>query len=283
LKPPIRAMAVAVPARNEGAHIERCLRAIGMAAKACPVPVFLTVAADRCHDDTVALAQRAVGRLPTGMAAEVVECRADSVGAARQLACCRAVSAAAGLAAAIPPGAAAAIAPASPTAIPPGSPGDASCSFEVGSWAPGGEIGSDGVWLAVTDADSVVPIDWLSAQLGWADRGLDGVAGLVVIDACQGASSLAAARFADWTSARGNGIGHRQVYAANLGMRASYWKAVGGFAPLGLGEDEDLWDRLRAAGAALLGVNAPVVATSGRTIGRTPGGFAGLMTELTQG
>src|SRR5690349_9358081 len=40
-----------------------------------------------------------------------------------------------------------------------------------------------GCWLATTDADSTVPVDWLDGLRTWARRGADAVAGLVRVDA----------------------------------------------------------------------------------------------------
>lgn len=42
--------------------------------------------------------------------------------------------------------------------------------------------GGDGVWIASTDADSVVPADWLDFHLSYAARGWDALVGTVVLD-----------------------------------------------------------------------------------------------------
>ena len=99
------------------------------------------------------------------------------------------------------------------------------------------------VWLATTDADSTVAPDWLIAQLRWAWRGLHGVAGLVHID---GELPVEIRRRARASQRRnGRGVGHRHVHGANLGLRGELWQQLGGFLPLPLGEDQQLWAAAR--------------------------------------
>ena len=81
----------------------------------------------------------------------------------------------------------------------------------------------------------------------------------------------------------GIGLGHPHVHGANLGLRASVWHAVGGFAPLTVGEDRDLSTRVVASGACALGVDDNHVVTSARRDGRAPGGFAALLESLDPG
>ena len=74
--------------------------------------------------------------------------------------------------------------------------------------------------------------------------------------------------------------GHGNVYAANLGVRADAYEAVGGFAPVASGEDQDLWHRLGRAGYRLRYATEPVVTTSARQQGRAAGGVADLLSRL---
>ncbi len=134
-------------------------------------------------------------------------------------------------------------------------------------------------WLASTDADTTVPEDWLEAQLHWAEQGADGVAGLVDVDWDERPPWLAAS-YAASIVPDGTGYGHRHVHGANLGLRAHRWLQVGGCGPALVGEDHELWRRLRAVGAQLHGIDDVRVRTSGRMVARAPLGFSGYLAGL---
>jgi hypothetical protein len=87
-------------------------------------------------------------------------------------------------------------------------------------------------------------------------------------------SDLPAAQAALWraTHVRGEPNGH--VHGANLGVRGSAYAAVRGFVPMPEHEDVDLVHRLREAGFTLVASDDCEVVTSGRVVGRTPGGYA---------
>ena len=142
-------------------------------------------------------------------------------------------------------------------------------------------IGADPatVWLASTDADSVVARNWITTHVAWADAGLDAVAGLVDV-AWEDDQRLLARRFAAARTAAGTGIGHRHVHGANLGVRGDRWVEVGGCGAGDDGEDGELWRRLHAAGIATLGVTDLRVRTSGRLHGRASRGFNGYLRAL---
>ena len=135
------------------------------------------------------------------------------------------------------------------------------------------------VWLATTDADTVVDRSWLAAQLRWAQRGYDGVAGLVGVD-WSGSDPTLPGRYVASLAADGTGRGHAHVHGANLGLRASWWRAVGGCGPAACGEDRELWDRLARAGARTIGADDLRVVTSGRLTSRVDGGFADYLAAL---
>jgi glycosyltransferase involved in cell wall biosynthesis len=136
------------------------------------------------------------------------------------------------------------------------------------------------IWLANTDADTVVPADWLNVQLDLADHGADAVAGIVELDV-DADDRLRRAFGASYRLGR-DGT-HRHVHGANLGVRADVYRAVGGWRHLRTGEDHDLWKRLLAAGRCV-SATASVVRTSGRLAGRAPHGFAAdLATIVGQG
>jgi len=134
------------------------------------------------------------------------------------------------------------------------------------------------IWLAHTDADTTVPHHWLARQLTMAST-VDAVAGVV--------------RVADWSdhdratrrafdrSYRGSRLRrHPHVHGANLGLRASAYLDVGGFAPRACSEDHALWALLQASGRPVRSSRRIWVSTSARRIGRAGGGFADTLVRL---
>lgn len=129
------------------------------------------------------------------------------------------------------------------------------------------------IWLATTDADSTVPLEWLSTQLGAARAGYDAVAGLVELDP---ADAPAAAHRWDraYRAARGSQWLHGRVHGANLGVRASAYRRAGGFDPVPAHEDVRLVRRLQALGSPVAWPDRPVVTTSARLHGKADAGVA---------
>jgi glycosyltransferase involved in cell wall biosynthesis len=134
------------------------------------------------------------------------------------------------------------------------------------------------VWLASTDADTLVPRDWLTRQLRYAGQGWDGVVGTVTVTDWAGhpprVPSLFNRRYRAW---RGR---HPHVHGANLGFRATAYLAVGGFQPLCTAEDHALVNDMQAAGIRLLRTTRIPVVTSARTRARAPRGFGWLLGTL---
>ena len=138
-------------------------------------------------------------------------------------------------------------------------------------------FGPHEVYLAHTDADTLVPPDWLLRHLAHAAAGCDGVIGSV--------------RVTDW-SQRPPGTSRlfrhaaraipkiERVYGANLGVRADAYLRAGGFAPLAVGEDHALADTLVRIGARLIRDGSLAVRTSARVSTRAPGGFSDYLTAL---
>jgi glycosyltransferase involved in cell wall biosynthesis len=131
-------------------------------------------------------------------------------------------------------------------------------------------VAPDRVWLAHTDADSRVPENWILHQLELADADTDLMVGTVRPDF----DDLPAGQIELWeaTHTRGEPNGH--VHGANLGIRADVYLAAGGFQPLAEHEDVGLVTRALALGARSTATDSCEVITSGRPIGRTPGGYA---------
>lgn len=130
------------------------------------------------------------------------------------------------------------------------------------------------VWVACTDADSVVPPRWLSEQLRHASAGADMVVGTVE------PAIRAGSRRAAWDERHRLVEHHGHVHGANLGLRASTWAAAGGFGDLLAHEDVGLVERVREAGFAWVATDTTRVTTSARTLGRAPGGFADYLQAL---
>jgi hypothetical protein len=133
------------------------------------------------------------------------------------------------------------------------------------------ELGPDGLWLANSDADSVVPPDWFSKILRHVDRGAMAVLGTVEVDDWDGHSPRTRRRYLSGYLARD---GHRHTHGANLTLAASAYLAAGGFPHVEFDEDVALVQRLIAAGQPIAWAGDLPVATSSRRVGRAPAGFA---------
>jgi glycosyltransferase involved in cell wall biosynthesis len=141
-----------------------------------------------------------------------------------------------------------------------------------------GHLDPAGVWLATTDADTLVPPCWLRQQARYASQGWDAVAGTI--------------RVADWSGYQpgtrslfrrrydgGAGL-HSHVHGANLGIRASAYLKAGGFPAVPTGEDHALVAALTADGSRILRTRALPAVTSARREARAPHGFGHYLAEL---
>ena len=134
------------------------------------------------------------------------------------------------------------------------------------------------VWLATTDADTVVPPCWLREQARYANRGWDAVAGTIRVADWSGrhpgTRSLFHARY-------GKGTGsHSHVHGANLGVGAAAYLRSGGFPDVVTGEDRALVAALTATGSRVLYTRALSVVTSARLDARAPHGFSDYLAGL---
>jgi glycosyltransferase involved in cell wall biosynthesis len=147
----------------------------------------------------------------------------------------------------------------------------------------GAGLPAETVWLATTDADSVVPADWMARQLAWRSRGAQAVAGTVrVSNWCEQPSPVMQA-YDSHMATLGLAHGHPHVHGANLSMSADAYLAVGGMPPLAHSEDHALWTRLKRAGARTVSVGNLAVETSARREGRADQGFSDLLRSLEMG
>ncbi len=218
MRPPIEAVLVVVPARDEQTLLGACLDAVALAADQIAVPVVPVVVLDRCTDGTEAVLRgRGVTAIRTTVGC-VGGARAAGVREGlRRLTATRAAR----------------------------------------------------VWIANTDADSVVPRHWLAHHLDQADAGADLLLGTVDL------AGAPAALMSAWSTEYVAADGHPHVHGANLGVRASAYRRAGGFASVAVHEDVRLAAAVGADPAAVvLRTAAAPVVTSGRLVARAPGGFA---------
>ncbi|MEU1973504.1 glycosyltransferase [Microbacterium sp. NPDC019599] len=138
-----------------------------------------------------------------------------------------------------------------------------------------GELPAERVWLANTDADSAVPPNWIVAQCDLAAEGADVFVGTVRPDF----ADLGRAHRHHWLHTHVRGAPNGHVHGASLGLRASVYRAAGGFDAIPEHEDVQLVARARALGAIVQASDEAEVLTSGRFVGRTPGGYAGYLRE----
>lgn len=131
-------------------------------------------------------------------------------------------------------------------------------------------VAASALWIANTDADSVVPEHWISAQAALAHRGFDLMIGTVRPEF----KDLSAEQVNAWRATHSPGLANGHVHGANLGIRADLYRRSGGYSPLAEHEDVDLLARCAAHNPRSLATASCEVTTSGRQYGRTDGGYA---------
>lgn len=131
-------------------------------------------------------------------------------------------------------------------------------------------------WYATTDADSVVPADWLMRM---TESNADMVLGVVRVANWKHHSASVIRRYLRAYHSKGRS--HNHIHGANMGFRGDAYWAVDGFRALPTGEDVELVDRFEAAGMRIHRDATLSVATSDRRDGRAPGGFAHHLRELS--
>ena len=132
------------------------------------------------------------------------------------------------------------------------------------------DVDASRLWLAHTDADSVVPPNWVLDHAALARRGADVVVGTVRPDF----EDLTPAQTDAWLRTHTPGTANGHVHGANLGIRGSVYLAVGGFPPDAAHEDVRLVEAARETAARVVAADSACVRTSGRQVGRAPDGYA---------
>ncbi|MFO3705094.1 glycosyltransferase [Xanthomonas codiaei] len=133
-------------------------------------------------------------------------------------------------------------------------------------------LGAD--WLAVTDADSRVPSDWLLEQ---RRAGTGVFCGVVEVEDWLDYSDEVRKRF-EQTQATGEG--HGRIHGANLGVSTDLYQQCGGFSALTCSEDVALVHALQAIKASIAWSPRSVVWTSARRHARALGGFSDFLKQL---
>jgi glycosyltransferase involved in cell wall biosynthesis len=134
------------------------------------------------------------------------------------------------------------------------------------------------VWLATTDADTIVPAGWLRQQAAYASQGWDAVAGTIRVADWSGYQPGTRALFGERYDG-GTGL-HSHAHGANMGFRAAAYLMAGGFPAVPTAEDHALIAALTAGGSRVLRTRALPVITSARRESRAPHGFSRYLTEL---
>ncbi len=137
-------------------------------------------------------------------------------------------------------------------------------------------VPAERVWVANTDADTVVPADWLTRQLDLAETGFALVLGTVVPDH----RGMDPAVLEAWLDLHTLTEGHPHVHGANLGISLAALQQTGGFAPIEVGEDVALSEAVRRAGLPWVATATTQVTTSSRLVSRVEDGFADVLRGL---
>jgi len=134
-------------------------------------------------------------------------------------------------------------------------------------------------WLACTDADCIVPEDWLSAQSYiFNHMKRDVFCGIVKVEEWGDYSPEVIAAF----HATLPQDGHPHIHGANLGLSHEAYAAVGGFQPAHAHEDISLIRRCEASGFRIARLVNPCVTTSARRNPRAREGFGEYLLKLEQ-
>lgn len=131
-------------------------------------------------------------------------------------------------------------------------------------------------WLACTDADSLVPEDWLSCQLSF---NADAVCGTVHVHDWQEHPEAVRECYLQAYQQREQ---HRHIHGANLGVSAAAYQRAGGFPPIAAHEDVALVRALEQQGACIAWTALNAVQTSARLNARACGGFSDYLKMLAR-
>jgi glucosyl-3-phosphoglycerate synthase len=255
----VRAVVV-IPARDEELRIGACLDALAGQIEVGPEEFEIVVVLDACEDDTAAAVEAArtkVLGVDGPKSPDMEDFSAHQPGGPG------------GPAIHVVPGPGRGAGPARATGM------DIGCARLEG-------LGRGDGLLASTDADSVVAPDWIARQLEAVARGAEAIGGEIHLDPTEAAAlpdGVLARREADLAArtaaaaARGPAE-HAHFSGASLGVTARAYRQAGGMAWIAALEDQELEDRLAAAGVAIHRLRPVSVVTAARTEGRAERGLA---------
>ncbi|AKS04646.1 glycosyltransferase [Pseudomonas trivialis] len=129
-------------------------------------------------------------------------------------------------------------------------------------------------WLAFTDADTVVPPDWLARQI---EFDADAVCGTVEVDSWSEYGEATRTKYLALYQFIEN---HRHIHGANLGINADAYRRAGGFQHLIAHEDVQLVADLERIGARIVWTATNPVITSARRDYKCRGGFGEYLATL---
>lgn len=135
---------------------------------------------------------------------------------------------------------------------------------------------SDARWLAFTDADTVVPPDWLVQQLRC---NADAVCGVISVRDWSGHCDAVREEFHRTYC---DADGHHHIHGANLGVSAAAYLAAGGFPPLESNEDVAFVEALIGNGVTIAWAASTRVVTSARIDHRARRGFGATLREASR-
>ncbi|MDR5763225.1 glycosyltransferase family A protein [Caballeronia sp. LZ035] len=135
-------------------------------------------------------------------------------------------------------------------------------------------LGLGARWLAFSDADTLVPNDWLSSQLACQ---ADAVCGVIDVHDWTPEDTFVQQDFSEVYFPK---EGHRHIHGANLGVSALAYQLAGGFQHYASHEDVDLVRRLEQSGASICWTAKTKVSTSARKSFRAPAGFGATLARV---
>ena len=141
-------------------------------------------------------------------------------------------------------------------------------------------IANGATWLACTDADSVVAVDWLVQQIEHiSHQSTDVICGVVDVDSWAHLTLQTRENYIDHYQDK---MGHPHIHGANLSFSSDAYLAVGGFAHIPCHEDVDLVRKFKAEDFSMIWSNRVRVTTSSRLQARASEGFAAFLNNLEQ-
>ena len=141
-------------------------------------------------------------------------------------------------------------------------------------------IANGATWLACTDADSVVAVDWLVQQIEHiSHQSTDVICGVVEVDSWTHLKAQTRESYIDHYQDK---MGHPHIHGANLSFTSDAYMAVGGFAHIPCHEDVDLVGKFEAQSYAITWSNRVRITTSSRLQARASEGFAAFLNNLEQ-